>query len=83
MSMSPPGRPKGEYRSAQNEGTPVSTRTIERLTWVLIFGGLLVLSLGLFVARQSELLGWSLVVFGAADIVAGAVLIWLRSRMKD
>ena len=23
--MSPPGRPKGEYRSAQHEGTPVST----------------------------------------------------------
>jgi hypothetical protein len=23
--MSPPGRPKGEYRSAQYEGTPVST----------------------------------------------------------
>jgi hypothetical protein len=22
--MSPPGRPKGEYRSAQREGTPVS-----------------------------------------------------------
>jgi hypothetical protein len=24
--MSPPGRPKGEYRSAQHEGTPVSRR---------------------------------------------------------
>jgi len=22
--MSPPGRPKGEYRSAQHEGTPVN-----------------------------------------------------------
>jgi hypothetical protein len=22
--MSPPGRPKGEYRSAQHEGTPMS-----------------------------------------------------------
>ena len=25
--MSPPGRPKGEYRSAQHEGTPVTERT--------------------------------------------------------
>jgi NAD(P)-dependent dehydrogenase (short-subunit alcohol dehydrogenase family) len=25
--MSAPGRPKGEYRSAQREGTPVSTHT--------------------------------------------------------
>jgi hypothetical protein len=58
-------------------------RTIEKLTWVLIFGGMLVGSLGLFVARQSAVLGWSLVVFGAADIIAGAVLIWVRSRMKE
>ncbi|MGZ5714889.1 MAG: histidinol dehydrogenase [Caldimonas sp.] len=29
--MSPPGRPKGEYRSAQHEGTPVSA-TIRRLS---------------------------------------------------
>ena len=25
--MSPPGRPKGEYRSAQHEGTPVNQPT--------------------------------------------------------
>ena len=29
-SMSPQGRPKGEYRSAQHEGTPVS----ELVRWV-------------------------------------------------
>jgi integrase/recombinase XerD len=27
--MSPPGRPKGEYRSAQHEGTPVTTEAID------------------------------------------------------
>jgi hypothetical protein len=27
--MSPPGRPKGEYRSAQREGIPVSAVTLE------------------------------------------------------
>ena len=32
--MSPPGRPKGEYRSAQHEGAPVS-----RLRWGLVGGG--------------------------------------------
>ena len=32
--MSPPSRPKGEYRSAQHEGTPVS-----RLRWGLVGGG--------------------------------------------
>ena len=28
--MSPPGRPKGEYRSAQHEGTPVSAPTLRK-----------------------------------------------------
>jgi L-cysteine S-thiosulfotransferase len=28
--MSPPGRPKGEYRSAQHEGTPVSAQRVVR-----------------------------------------------------
>jgi hypothetical protein len=58
-------------------------RTIETLTWVLIFGGLLLLSLGLFVARQSEVFGWSLVLAGGTAAIAGIVLIFVRSRMKE
>jgi hypothetical protein len=57
--------------------------TIEKLIWVLIFGGLLVLSLGLFVERQNMAFGWSLVVAGGALAAAGVVLVWVRSRMKD
>ncbi len=37
-SMSLPGRPKGEYRSAQHEGTPVSSRrwdVPERIGWLI------------------------------------------------
>ena len=33
--MSPPGRPKGEYRSAQHEGTPVDPER-RRLTYALL-----------------------------------------------
>ena len=61
----------------------MSPRTIEKLTWVLIFGGLLLLSLGLFVARQSAGFGWSLVGLGGAAVFAGVVLIFVRSRMKE
>jgi hypothetical protein len=57
--------------------------TVEKLIWVLIFGGLLVLSLGLFVERQNMAFGWSLVVAGGALAAAGVVLVWVRSRMKD
>ena len=32
--MSPPGRPRGEYRSAQREGTPMSPITVTAFRWV-------------------------------------------------
>ena len=55
--------------------------TVEVLVWVLIYGGLLLLCLGLFVQRADGPLGWMLVITGAALAVAGAMLIVLRSRM--
>ena len=48
--MSPPGRPKGEYRSAQREGTPVNGRSprgftlVEALLALAIFGVIAVLA---------------------------------------
>jgi hypothetical protein len=55
--------------------------TVEVLVWVLIYGGLLLLCLGLFVQRADGPLGWMLVITGAALAAAGAMLIVLRSRM--
>lgn len=54
---------------------------IARLIWPLIFGGLLVGSLGLFM-RQGEFadFGGLLLAAGALATLAGALLIWLRSR---
>ncbi len=57
--------------------------TVEALVWVLVYGGLLLLCLGLFVQRAHDPLGWTLVVIGAGAAVAGAVLIWIRSKMKE
>jgi hypothetical protein len=54
--------------------------TIEKLIWILIYGGLLVLCLGLFVSRQDGALGGTLIGGGAIAAAAGAVLIWVRSR---
>ena len=55
---------------------------VETLAWVLIYGGLLVLVLGLSWQRTDDAWGWSLVAVGAAVAAAGVVLIWARSRMK-
>ena len=59
----------------------MKTSTVEALVWVLVYGGLLLLCLGLFVLRADDLLGWPLVLAGGATAVAGAVLIYIRSRM--
>jgi len=53
------------------------------LTWVLIFGGMLSLALGLVVQRSDAGLGLTIVVLAAIAIVAGIVLVWVRSRIAD
>jgi hypothetical protein len=58
-------------------------QTMETLAWALIYSGLLVLCLGLFLQRDGgTVLGWVLVVAGVLDAAAGAGLIWWRSRLK-
>ncbi|MBX3605839.1 MAG: hypothetical protein KF788_11225 [Piscinibacter sp.] len=56
---------------------------VETLVWVLIYGGLLGVALGLAVRDGAAALGWLLMVGGAIVAVAGVVLIWVRSRMKE
>jgi hypothetical protein len=58
-------------------------RWLEALIWVLIFGGLLTVVLGLSVQRNDAVLGWSLFVGGASAAVLGAVLIFVRSKIKE
>jgi hypothetical protein len=55
---------------------------IERLVWILIYGGLFTLILGIASWRQHAAAGWTLGVIGAVLAVAGAILIWVRSRLE-
>ena len=54
---------------------------VETLVWVLIYGGLLGVSLGWFMQPRSDALGWMLIAGGGTVAVIGAVLIFVRSRM--
>jgi hypothetical protein len=54
---------------------------VETLVWVLIYGGLLLGGVGLFVDREGSALGIVMVVVGAVALLAGIVLVWVRSRM--
>jgi hypothetical protein len=55
---------------------------VELVTWVLIYGGLIALSLGWFIAPMSGPWGELLASGGGMAAVAGAALIVVRSRMK-
>lgn len=57
--------------------------TVEAWAWILNYGGLLLMCLGLFVGRGDALLGWVLGVAGATLVATGVLLIYLRSRMHD
>lgn len=59
--------------------------TLEKWIWILIYGGLLILVLGIATGRQegAESLAWALAVPGAVIAAAGFALIYVRSRLSD
>ena len=60
-----------------------TAQRIESFIWPLIFGGMFLGSLGYSLARERDALGWTMVVAGGCAIVAGVVLVWIRSRLPD
>lgn len=69
----------------KESGSTTSSKAIARLQqliWVLIYGGLLSLVLGLSVQRTDDAIGWSLVVGGGLVAAVGFLLIYVRSRIK-
>ena len=59
----------------------VSTQRLGTLIWVLIFGGLFVLGIGIALDRAGQSFSWIFLAAGPLAIVVGCVLIWVRSRM--
>ena len=56
---------------------------LDVLVWTFVFGGLLVVALGVSLQRGGAPYGWAAAVAGALFVTAGAVLVWLRSRIRD
>ncbi|MGY4829450.1 hypothetical protein ACVNIS_12825 [Sphaerotilaceae bacterium SBD11-9] len=61
----------------------MKTSTVDVLIWVLIYGGLILVALGLSVQRTDDGLGYGVLVAGAVVAAAGFALIYVRSRMKE
>jgi hypothetical protein len=54
---------------------------LEALVWVLIYGGLLMLVVGLALTRAETEWAGPLIGVGGGLAAAGVILIWVRSRM--
>lgn len=61
----------------------MSNAALQKLIWVLIYGGLLGVVLGLSIQKTDDPLGWSIVVGGAVVAAVGAVLLYVRAARKD
>ncbi len=73
----------GFFKEAEGGASSKAITRLHQLIWLLIYGGLLTLVLGLTVQRLDDAVGWSMVVGGGAAASLGCVLIYLRSRMRS
>ena len=58
----------------------MTNKNIETWVWVLIYGGMLLGILGLFVYRSDSVAGSALGIVGGMAVLAGLLLIYWRSR---
>lgn len=62
--------------------TPKNLKRLQALVWILVYGGLLTLVLGLATARYDADLGACLSTGGGIVAALGVVLIFVRARLK-
>ena len=60
----------------------LTLKKMQQLIWVLIYGGLLTLVLGVSVQRTADSLGWAMVAGGAVLALMGFGLVFVRARQK-
>ena len=76
-------RSDGFFQAIASNGFQQIRGAAEGLTWILIYGGLLTLVLGLWVEPiDDDDTGWFLVAGGGLAAAVGLVMIYVRSRIK-
>lgn len=71
------------FFSNYNGTTNTRLQRMDRLTWTLIYGGLIALVLGYFTEQTQSADPTGLYALGALTTAMGIVMIYLRSRMQD
>lgn len=90
MAINNPPNPTPDQKNTPPAATP-STQPkplkpharLEKWIWILIYGGLFVLILGIATGRTDATLGWSMAVPGAIVALVGFALIYVRSRLPN
>ena len=70
------------YKPGANHPADPSMARLHKATWALIFGGLLLLTFGIFVGKTDDVIGWTMVAAGCVMTVVGVILIYVRSTLK-
>ena len=73
----------GFYKPGANHTSDPKMARLHKIIWALIFGGLLIFILGIFVGRTEDATGWLMIAAGGVMTVAGAILIYVRSTMAS
>ncbi len=73
----------GFYKPGANHTSDPKMARLHKVIWALIFGGLLMGIVGIFVADADRLIGGVMVASGAVLTLAGAVLIYVRSTLPE
>ena len=71
----------GFYKPGANHTADPKMARLHKAIWALIFGGLLTIILGIFVGKADDSVGWTMVAAGGLMTGAGAVLIYIRSKI--
>jgi hypothetical protein len=61
----------------------LSAARLDTLVWVLVYGGLIGVSVGVALQRNREVFAWGVVAAGAVAVAVGFVLLWVRSRRPE
>ena len=72
----------GFFKASRSSASNAAMARLHGLIWILIYGGLLTLVLGLSVAPIDDDMAWLLIVGGGVAAAVGVALIFVRSRMK-
>ena len=73
----------GFYKPGANHPTNPRMARLHKIIWTLIYAGLLIIILGLFVQRTDDSIGWMMMAAGGVMTVVGAILIYMRSTMTS